>query len=256
MKIIELPIKHDDHAHPWKPDFKRLWKMWIYLFVIMFFSIAVIYTSNYFAVQNISIADEQKFLWEIFEAETEFSLDVLKNTPDIPYKIYLVDESEDEGPNAFALPGAIIYITPSLLRSITTQEELIFILGHEVAHIESRDSLRAFIRYIPLLMTLNYIWLDAGISLSTMNNLALNILNQSTEEDADIWGITLINSMELNTQCAIWFFDENIDEESLIPDFMSSHPTDISRREQLLEKNQYKTPCHPFVWEAEKVLEL
>ncbi|MGB2110925.1 MAG: M48 family metalloprotease [Patescibacteria group bacterium] len=43
----------------------------------------------------------------------------------MPYEVYISDDSQA---NAYALPGAIIYVTQGLLEEIKYEEELIFII--------------------------------------------------------------------------------------------------------------------------------
>ena len=44
-------------------------------------------------------------------------------------------------PNAFALPGGLVYITRGLLQELETEAEFIAVLGHELGHVEHRHSM-------------------------------------------------------------------------------------------------------------------
>jgi len=57
---------------------------------------------------------------------------------DIPYTFKVID---DDTVNAFACPGGPIYVHKGLLDRFPDDNHLAFILGHEVGHIEHRDSI-------------------------------------------------------------------------------------------------------------------
>lgn len=45
-------------------------------------------------------------------------------------------------PNAFSLPGGLIYVTRGLYRQLRTDDLLAAVLAHEFAHLEAKDSLK------------------------------------------------------------------------------------------------------------------
>jgi len=67
------------------------------------------------------------------------------------YSIYIQDSQEE---NAYATLGGNIIVTSALLENIEHEEELVFILGHERAHIEHRDVIRSFAQSMPIILTL------------------------------------------------------------------------------------------------------
>jgi len=54
---------------------------------------------------------------------------------DVIYRFVLIEEKE---PNAFALPGGIIYVTTGLLELVKSDDELASVLGHEIGHVVAR----------------------------------------------------------------------------------------------------------------------
>ncbi|HIA01310.1 MAG TPA: hypothetical protein EYN66_05285 [Myxococcales bacterium] len=50
---------------------------------------------------------------------------------------------DDDDVNAFAAPGGRIYLTRGLLRKVKNENELAFIVGHELGHFKHKDQLRA-----------------------------------------------------------------------------------------------------------------
>ncbi len=63
--------------------------------------------------------------------------------PDLPWSFRVVD---DPVPNAFALPGGPIFVTRGLLALMSNEAELASVLGHEIAHITARHSVRQISR--------------------------------------------------------------------------------------------------------------
>ncbi len=50
--------------------------------------------------------------------------------------------------------GGRITITDTLLSQAKNEEEILFILGHEMGHIQNRDVLRSLARSMPIKVTL------------------------------------------------------------------------------------------------------
>ncbi|MBI2300397.1 MAG: M48 family metallopeptidase [Armatimonadetes bacterium] len=61
----------------------------------------------------------------------------------VPYRFKLVDV---DAPNAFAIPWGGIYVTRGLLRFAGSEDEVAFVVGHEVGHVERRHGSLAFQR--------------------------------------------------------------------------------------------------------------
>lgn len=57
--------------------------------------------------------------------------------PDLPWSFRVVD---DPTVNAFAFPGGYIYVTRGLLTHLTSEAELVSVLGHEIGHVTGRHS--------------------------------------------------------------------------------------------------------------------
>jgi predicted Zn-dependent protease len=58
---------------------------------------------------------------------------------DVPYTFQIVNQPE---PNAFAVPGGHIYVSRGLLVLANSEDELAGVLGHEVAHVAARHTVR------------------------------------------------------------------------------------------------------------------
>ncbi|TGL60992.1 M48 family metallopeptidase [Leptospira sarikeiensis] len=49
------------------------------------------------------------------------------------YRIFIMDSSV---PNAYAMPGGVLFVTKGLLNMVTSEAELVAVLGHEIGHVE------------------------------------------------------------------------------------------------------------------------
>ncbi|PJZ66985.1 peptidase M48 [Leptospira wolffii] len=55
------------------------------------------------------------------------------NSKDFEYRILVMPTSS---PNAFAMPGGVLFVTQGLLDTVHSEAELVAILGHEIGHVE------------------------------------------------------------------------------------------------------------------------
>ena len=58
--------------------------------------------------------------------------------PDIPFRFKILDTDDI---NAMALPGGNVYATRGLMEKFTDNDQLAFVLGHEIAHAEQHHSM-------------------------------------------------------------------------------------------------------------------
>ena len=87
--------------------------------------------------------------------ETQLLVDrLVEHWPATPYQ-FRVEIDDSEIANAMALPGGLIIITQGLLDQVESENELAFVLGHELGHFKNRDHLRALGRgtYTPSVLT-------------------------------------------------------------------------------------------------------
>lgn len=67
---------------------------------------------------------------------------IAKNTqrPDIKYKVHVIKDKKVL--NAFSVAGGHLYITEKMLDWVESEDELAFILAHEIAHIDQKHAIR------------------------------------------------------------------------------------------------------------------
>jgi len=236
---IELPIQVDEPT-PTKWDWKRLIEIGISLFFLIWFVVWSSYLFSKFIITKIDIETEKQlfanndnFEWEKIDISKyiDYQIPEFKK-----YDIYLTNSEEV---NAYAWLGAKIYLTKGLLENLDNQEELAFIIAHEIWHIKHRDVLTHLANTLSIKLSLYfmamYLWFDFG-TLENYENFWENIYSKNVELEADKYAINLLKKYNINLACVIPFFQKY--NNPLYNNFtlLSDHPL-IKTRIKLLEEN-------------------
>lgn len=167
------------------------------------------------------------------------------------YKVYVSPEV-----NAFSLADGTIRVYSALMDKMN-DEELLFVIGHEIGHVKSGHSKVRMQRAYAAHAATN----AAGASLASgMGNSAGGVaaaiggemlaklasqvikaqFSQSDETESDEYGAQFLHRHHHNTQAAVAALrklgdDEASDGESMMAQFTSSHPNPIERSEHITE---------------------
>lgn len=142
---------------------------------------------------------------------------------------------ESPDPNAFALPGGVVMLSRGLLDSVESENELAFVLGHELGHVKNRDHLRRLGRSILLQIGLSLIVGKTaavgsqGIS-QLIEGLSGRSLDRSHEYNADEMGLELLFWEYGHVNGASHFF-ERMEQSPLVAasSWLSTHPAGKDR---------------------------
>lgn len=151
--------------------------------------------------------------------------------PERPYafRVEVLDESE---PNALAFPGGLVLVTSGLLEACDSENELAFVLGHELGHFASRDHLRGIGRGLAFVLLLGALGAaDAG-SASGLAALAGDIAgrghDRAQEVRADAFGIGLVQAEYGHLAGSTGFFEKLPEPENAVvrsvAHYLSTHP--------------------------------
>ncbi len=160
---------------------------------------------------------------------------------DLEYKFYVLKDKEI---NAFALPGGFIFVNKGLL-DIVNEDELAFVLGHEIAHVCCRHAVKR------LQISLGYdliINLALGKSKYIETKRALNLMyelislgySRKDELMADSLGVKYAFRAGFDPRAALSFFEKLKEKEKeswphlLV--FLQSHPPLEKRIENIKEQ--------------------
>ncbi len=115
-------------------------------------------------------------------------LNKMQKCSKIPYKVKIYKEEKDEI-NAFALPSGEILITSALLSKMKNENELAFVIGHELGHLKHKDNFKDFTKTL-IFSTISLFLGDEyrQILFSTLN-ITKSRYSQSQELSADQFGI-------------------------------------------------------------------
>ncbi len=158
--------------------------------------------------------------------------------PQAPYTFRAGILRQDE-PNALALPGGLILITSGLLEQVESENELAFVLGHELGHFRHRDHLRQLGRGVALGLLLSVAGgSESGLELgSAVTDLTARGFSRRQERQADRFGLEILAAEYGHVADAERFF-ERLEEA---PDlgraiaYFSTHPATVERLEDLRE---------------------
>lgn len=171
----------------------------------------------------------------------------LKDCAPLPYPV-TVQVVDDNQVNAAAFPGGHVLVFSGLLDQIESENELAFVLGHELGHFKHRDHLRGMGRGIVLFALALFLMgpdTDVGGIIFNTFGVAQQAYSRQQESAADRYALDVVHCHYGHVGGSAQFF-EMMKEKSKTPAFLkyySSHPTDQKRIDDLkalAEKKQYK----------------
>ena len=161
---------------------------------------------------------------------------------DLPYPV-TVQVANSKAINAVALPGGRIIVFSGLLKIVRSENEMAFILGHELGHFMHRDHLRGLGRGL----VFAFISTLTGSSDGSIARLAARMaqvtesgFSRGQEEQADAFGLQMMNCVYGHAGGSTDFFThmpKNLDPGH-IGHYFSSHPENKKRIQALLALQQ------------------
>lgn len=163
--------------------------------------------------------------------------------PNLPWTFRVVD---DPSVNAFALPGGFIFVTRGLLTHMTSEAELVSVLGHEIGHVTGRHSVEQMSK-----AQLAQVGLVAGMILSPelasgygeLANTGLSLLflkyGRDDEREADDLGLRYLVNEGYDPREMPGVFEtlrrvgEKEAQGGRVPGWLSTHPTPENRIERI-----------------------
>lgn len=164
-------------------------------------------------------------------------------------EIYFV---KDPTINAFALPGGKVIIQTGLIQNAESWEEVLGVLGHELAHVTRRHHVRGIINNIGIFAILSAAFGDVSALAGTFANMGGELASLSNsrdfENEADETGLKYLENAQINPQGMVTFFETLKKEHQTELDstlnktidlsFLSTHPNTQDRIDNL--KKQIK----------------
>ena len=166
----------------------------------------------------------------------------LKNTKQLHFVVV-----DSEIVNAYALPNGTIVVYSGIIDGMKSYSELAGLIGHEVSHINNRDSMKMLCRNLSGYIFISTILGDANGIMAVIgdNANALQSLSFSREfeQQADIDGLRILTENELDPNGMSNLF-KRLQDDSFnlsIPEFLSSHPVTKERINYINKEIKAKT---------------
>jgi Zn-dependent protease with chaperone function len=225
----------------------------IVLSVYFLLGFLVDYSVQYLSPENEkALAEHFQSSWENhLEKDTAKVQNLLDNLQSdcakLPYKTkaYVIDQKTI---NAGALPGGTLLVFSGLLDEMQSENELAFVLGHELGHFKNKDHLKGLGRGVVLLVLSNLL-LGPNNALNDIIFASLNIasskFSREQESEADEFALHSINCYYGHIGGATDFFSmmqKEYGDPKLLAEFLASHPyssTRIQDIHHLAAKNGY-----------------
>ena len=155
-----------------------------------------------------------------------------------PYDFRIEIDAADT-PNAMALPGGLIIVTQGLLDQVESENELAFVIGHELGHFKNRDHLRALGRGVVISLFFAVITGNdvAGLGIKA-TDLTLRGFSREQETRADEFGLAVVQAEYGHVNQASRLFerwDEDVGDTSAVVSYLSTHPQPGDRAQKLRE---------------------
>ncbi|MCH7494361.1 M48 family metallopeptidase, partial [bacterium] len=160
-----------------------------------------------------------------------------------PFRLVLLSTEEI---NAFALPGGTIAITEAMLATVHSDIGRAFVLGHEIGHIQHRHGLQRLGRSVLLAAALSLVGVDTSFLLKSGQDLAELSFSRAQEDQADTFGLYLVERCFGTTEGVTEFFEQMLwmegEESSLggerLSGFFRTHPNTGERLQHLRQRSE------------------
>lgn len=178
---------------------------------------------------------------QAYVSELGLELAALSERPDLPWTFTVID---DPIVNAFALPGGFIYVTRGIMTHLSSEAELVSVLGHEIGHVTGRHGANRMSK-----AQLASIGLGVGMIASpefaqfgdlAQQGMGLLFLKYSRddEREADDLGVryTVNGGWDVREMPEVFGILKNVGElagAGRLPNWLSTHPDPDARAERI-----------------------
>jgi len=154
---------------------------------------------------------------------------------DNPYDLQ-VDLVEDPRLNAFAVPGGVILVTTGLLSRAESENEVAFVLAHEIGHFAARDHLRRLGRGLLFAWVVGNFGGGVG-PVDLVEQITARGFDRHQEAAADRFGLALVEAVYGHVAGALDFFqrlpDATVGAAGDVAAYFSTHPVTRARLDEL-----------------------
>ena len=162
--------------------------------------------------------------------------DLLLNTGEVEYRdmfawqVKIIDD--DETLNAFATPGGYIYVYTGLIKYLDTEDALLGVMGHEIAHAARRHSTKQLSKAYGAQILLSVVTGRSEPGMIEQIALGLTTLKfgREAETEADAYSVRYLCPTNYDADGAAEFF-RKLEQAGGVrqPEFLSTHPNPGNR---------------------------
>ncbi len=165
--------------------------------------------------------------------------DSILNTGEIDYKdefawqVYIIQD--DATLNAFATPGGYLYFYTGLIKYLQNEDDLMGVMGHEIAHSDKRHSVQQLQRQYGVNFLLSIaLGNEPGQVAQILSSLGTLKFSRDNETEADLESVTYLAKTPYRCDGAATFFKQlSASGQSGGPVFLSTHPSPEDRVERI-----------------------
>lgn len=158
----------------------------------------------------------------------------VKYRSEFPWEIKII--KDDNTLNAFCTPGGYIYVYTGLIKFLDTEDQLIGVIGHEIAHADMRHSTKQLSKTYGSSILLDIL---LGGKYSALQEIAVGIgglaFSRADEKEADSKSVEYLCKTKYNAAGAAGFFSK-MEGQSTPPEFLSTHPNPGNRVKEINAK--------------------
>lgn len=160
-----------------------------------------------------------------------------------PVKVRIL---EMEAENAMVTAGSYLFVTDELLKNVESENELAFVLAHELGHLHHRDPLRAMGRSLVFITLSSLLGMDQSTSaLPGMINLAELSYSRNQETAADSYALDKVVAHYGHMDHSVGFFERSLADEpsgaiQAVAEWQQTHPMSSDRISRLKNTAQQK----------------
>ena len=151
-----------------------------------------------------------------------------------PLKVRTLDVPEE---NAMVTAGSYLMVTDGLLAAVESENELAFVLAHELGHLHNRDPLKALGRSLVLATLSSFIGNGTLVNVVNVSELSYG---RNQETAADDYASELVQAHYRHVGSSLGFFERNQGPDfgafGTVAEWQQTHPLPGNRIQRLEDK--------------------
>ncbi|HQW11141.1 MAG TPA: M48 family metallopeptidase [Saprospiraceae bacterium] len=176
--------------------------------------------------------------------QTILNTGTVTNKNNFSWNVKIIDDPKVL--NAFCTPGGHIYVYTGLIKFLDSEDELIGVMGHEIAHADLRHSTKQLTKQYGISIITEALVGNqsalAQIAASLAGGLAGLQFSRSDESEADAQSVTYLCGTNYKADGAAGFFRKMEAKGGNPPEWLSTHPNP-SNRIANMEKKKNQLGC-------------